>query len=94
MAEHTIPASAAAMSEALIAELIEDIQLRRLAGDIALRSRAEIAELARINPDLLREWVQAFQARRSRALSEARSWDLALEVIRRGTLSTCAAAAE
>lgn len=94
MAEHYSPASAAAMSEALIAELIEDIQLRRLAGEISSRSRAEIAELARSNPDLLREWVQAFQARRSRALSEARNWDVALEVIRRGTIASHAAAAE
>lgn len=95
MAEHqTSPASAVAMSEALIAELIEDIQLRRLAGDITSRTRADIAEIARSNPDLLREWVQAFQARRKKALNEARSWDMALEVIRRGTLSTHSAAAE
>lgn len=94
MAEHNAPASAAAMSQALIAELIEDIQLRRLAGDITSRTRAEIAALARSNPELLREWVQAFQARRAKALSEARNWDVALEVIRRGTISSHSAAAE
>ncbi len=94
MAEPHAPANAAAMSQALIAELIEDIQLRRLAGDISSRSRAEIAALARSNPELLREWVQEFQARRKKALSEARTWDLALEVIRRGTIAPHVAAAE
>ncbi|KAB2849768.1 MAG: hypothetical protein F9K44_06930 [Hyphomicrobiaceae bacterium] len=94
MAEQFTPSSAAAMSQVLIEELIEDIQLRRLAGDLTSRSRSEIADLARTNPDLLREWVQAFQARRARALSEARAWDVALEVIRRGTIAPHAAAAE
>ena len=76
-----------AAPNAVTGDHLDGLQLRRLAAELTGKPAAEIIALARNNPELVREWMLAFQACRAQAEEEAKCWAAAVDHVRRGTVA-------